>query len=248
VLEGQVDVGTAACDVVFLPGESLEAPGGLRLAIGVADHLPRRIERLRAPAKAGEKPDGGRVLQLEDLRVDAQAISASYSLDVPAGFRVKAAEANKPKTPPAPQAPDNGLLAVGTQAPEWSLVDPKGVTHTLSGCKGKIVLMDFWATWCGPCRMAMPGVQKIHEKFKDKVTVFGMNFAEQGDPAAFMAKQGFTYTLLLKAEKVAEAYKVTGIPCFYLIGADGKVLWTGVGYSPTMDAMLEEKINAALGS
>jgi thioredoxin-related protein len=62
-----------------------------------------------------------------------------------------------------------------------------------------------------------------------------------------MEKKGFTYTLLLKAEQVAQDYKVTGIPCFYLIGADGKVLYASAGFSPMAEKTLEEKINAALG-
>jgi thiol-disulfide isomerase/thioredoxin len=247
VLEGQVDVGMTTCDVVWMPGATDDAPGGVRVAIGVADRLPRRIERLQAPAKESEKPASGRVLELEDLKVNEASVAGYYSPSVPTGYRVKAAESNKPKRKAAPEPEVGGLLAEGTVAPEWSLKDPEGKVHSLSGLKGKVVLLDFWATWCGPCKAAMPSVQKLHEKFKGKVEVFGVNFAESGNPAEYMEKKGFTYTLLLKAEQVAQDYKVTGIPCFYLIGADGKVLYASAGFSPMAEKTLEEKINAALG-
>ena len=168
VIEGQVDVGTTACDVVLIPGSSDDAPGGLRVSIGVADKLPRRIERLMAPEKPGEKPASGRVLELDDFKVDAQSVAGTYAISVPTGYRVKAAEANKPKAKPPSAGPrDNSLLSEGATAPEWTLKDPEGKSHSLADCKGKVVLLDFWATWCGPCKMAMPGVQKLHEKFKD---------------------------------------------------------------------------------
>ncbi len=247
--EGQVDVGGATCDVIMLPGATEDAPGGLRLSIGVSDHLPRRIERLQrteadaADASKAPAATGGRVLELEDLKVNELAVPGIYAIEVPNGFRVKAAASNKPKKAAEPPAGD-GLLAVGSQAPDWTLSDPDGKKYTLSQLKGKPVLMDFWATWCGPCRAAMPGVQRLHEKYKDKVNIFGVNAWESGDAPKFMASKGYSYTLLLKGDDAAKDYKVTGIPSFYLIGADGKILYAAAGFSPDSEKKIEELIDA----
>lgn len=260
-LEPDVKVGAVDCSVVFLATpQQADSPLGVRVYLGKNDYLPRRIERLQP----GNASDGGRpaarVLDLEDLKVDDQAVPGTFAISVPTGYRVRIAESTKAKTqaretqkkdatPRGGQGPADsppGLLAIGTPAPEWELTDPDGKKHKLSDYKGKLVLMDFWATWCGPCKMAMPGIQKIHEKHKDKLAVFGVNFSENGDPQAYMEKMGFTYTLLLKAEQVAGKYGVSGIPCFYLLDGEGKVLFTAVGYNPQMERTLESKIEAAL--
>jgi thiol-disulfide isomerase/thioredoxin len=99
--------------------------------------------------------------------------------------------------------------------------------------------------------MAMPGIQKIHEKYKGKpVTVIGVDTWERGPadgPKKYMDKQGFTYGLLLKGDDLAKAYGISGIPTFVLIGADGKVLFTSVGFSDEAEAKVSELIDKALG-
>lgn len=144
--------------------------------------------------------------------------------------------------------PSGGLLQAGAKAPSWTLSDPTGRVHSLEEQRGKLVLMDFWATWCGPCRMAMPAMQRLQDRHAGRLKVFGVNFAETGDAAGFMREQGFTYTLLAFGDAVAQEYGVSGIPCFYLIGTDGKVLWSATGYSSENERALEEKIDAALAS
>src|SRR6266567_2066513 len=68
------------------------------------------------------------------------------------------------------------LLAIGATAPDWELSDADGKLQTLAQYRGKIVVLDFWATWCGPCAEVMPQMQKLHEKYKDKgVAVFGVS-------------------------------------------------------------------------
>ena len=138
---------------------------------------------------------------------------------------------------------------VGEVAPAWETKDPEGKTHKLADYKGKIVVMDFWATWCPPCRQAMPGLQKIHEQYKDQgVVVLGMNFAERpgGDPVGYMKEQEFTYGLMLNSEEIAKAYGVSGIPAFFVVGPDGKVIHRAVGFGPDTKQKLEEVIKANL--
>jgi thiol-disulfide isomerase/thioredoxin len=122
------------------------------------------------------------------------------------------------------------LLAVGEIAPNWELTDVEGKHHSLSQYLGKVVVMDFWATWCGPCKEVMPRIQKLYDKYQDKqVVVFGVNSWEKDDPVALMKKRHFSYGLLLKGEEIAEEYRVSVLPAVYIIGSDGKVIYSHEG-------------------
>jgi thiol-disulfide isomerase/thioredoxin len=123
-----------------------------------------------------------------------------------------------------------GLLAVGDPAPEWKLADPSGKTHTLADYRGRVVVLDFWATWCGPCAKVMPRLEKLQKKYGERgLAVLGVNSFETGDPVALMKKKGITYTLLLKGEELAATYGVTSLPVVYVIGSDGRVLYSHAG-------------------
>jgi thiol-disulfide isomerase/thioredoxin len=245
------------CDIVFVPpadkGDA-DTGAGVQVWIARSDHMPRRVTRYQAPSDAAADPKDGRVLEVTEFKINGESIGGIYSPDVPAGFRVRAMEsapkvvpvADRPRRdpPPAPR-----LLAVGARAPEWELTDSNGKVVKLADLKGKVVLLDFWATWCRPCRDAMPGVQKMHQKYAGKnVAIFGVNCWERGDAPGYMEEQGFTYGLLLKGDPVAQAYGVSGIPTFYLIGPDGTILHAGSGFGPGMEATIERKIDAALAS
>ncbi len=115
-------------------------------------------------------------------------------------------------------------------APDWRLVDGVGRTHTSEDYRGELVLLDFWATWCGPCRIAMPEVQHLHETYGGRgLNVFGANVWERSDPLRFMQDAGYTYQILLNADPLAEEMSVEGIPTIVLVGADGEVLYRTVG-------------------
>jgi thiol-disulfide isomerase/thioredoxin len=114
----------------------------------------------------------------------------------------------------------------------------------LEDYKGQVVVLDFWATWCGPCKMAMPGVQKLHEHFQGRpVQVFGVNCWERGDPGAYMRDNGFTYGLVMGGDDLAKKYKVDGIPTFVVIGIDGERLQRSVGFDPAGEGKLRTLIS-----
>src|SRR6185295_12150671 len=123
---------------------------------------------------------------------------------------------------------------------------------SLISLRGRVVMLDFWATWCGPCKMAMPGVQKIHDHFKGKpVDVFGANCWERGGAERalqFVKDKGYTYPQLLAADKVASAYGVRGIPAFFVIGPDGKFLHMASGFNPSADEQIISIIEQALAT
>ena len=132
--------------------------------------------------------------------------------------------------PKARQKQVMNLLEVGTTAPDWQLIGAEGKPHSLSSYRGKVVVMDFWATWCGPCTKVMPRIQKLHQKLADKgVVVFGVNSWENGNAIALMKEKRYTYELLLNGEQIAEAYKVTSLPVVYIVGPDGKIIYCHQG-------------------
>ena len=146
--------------------------------------------------------------------------------------------------PPTKSRPKQAmnLLPVGTMAPDWQLIGAEGKAHSLSSYRGKVVVMDFWATWCRPCTAVMPRMQKLHQKFADKgVVVFGINSWENGDAMALMKEKRYSYELLLNGERITEAYKVTTLPVVYIVGPDGKIIYCHEGEDQKDLAAVVEK-------
>lgn len=228
---------------------------GYRFYFSAEDHLLRKIERFKASRIVGDFDDydkPNRIITLTNIEVDKPIADDAFAIATPEGYSVKGADGvvrtassgdGKPDPSKATEAGDPKLLAVGTEAPDWVLKDPAGGEFKLSAQRGKVVLMDFWATWCGPCKIAMPGVQRLHEKYKDRgLVAVGLATWDRGDPKAYMESKKYTYGLVLGADPVALEYKVTGIPTFYVIGPDGKIVYSAVGY----DASHEEQIGALI--
>ena len=123
---------------------------------------------------------------------------------------------------------------VGRQYTDLQLKDFNGQTHRLSEYvgKGKWVLIDFWASWCGPCRDETPFVIKAYNDYKDKgLIVLGIPVQDKQDATKEAMKQlGIHYPQLLDpgATTLAEEYGVNGIPHLFLFGPDGKVLKDGM--------------------
>ena len=138
---------------------------------------------------------------------------------------------------------------MGDAAPDFNLTSLDGNQVSLASLKGDVVLLDFGATWCRPCKAAMPTIQKLHEAYKDKgVVILGVNTWEKNADAAkdYMARNKFTYGRLLNGDDLAKAYGVTGIPTLVIIGKDGKVAMADMGLSDDTGASLRKVIDAAL--
>lgn len=135
-------------------------------------------------------------------------------------------------------------LTEGTPAPEWSLPTLTGDTVRLADLRGKVVLLDFFYKSCAPCCAALPILQSLHEKFKDRgVVVVGID--PYDDPvkkemATFLSKRGITYTVLFSDYKLSEAYHVRAFPTLFILDRDGKIVRIHTGFSKTMEDDLEE--------
>jgi peroxiredoxin len=121
---------------------------------------------------------------------------------------------------------------VGKPAPDFQLSTLDGQSIALSGLKGTPVLVNFWATWCGPCTYEMPHLQQFYdERQGDEVVLLAINIQEGSSKVAqFMQSQGFSFTVLLDSQAaVAQRYNVQGIPTTFFIDSDGVIQEIKIG-------------------
>ncbi len=118
-------------------------------------------------------------------------------------------------------------------APDFRLTDLNGRPLELASYKGKVVLLDFWATWCPPCRMELPNFVELSHTYKSKgFEAIGLSVGE--DPKTvkdFLASNGIDYTVAITNGKVEQAYGgIRGIPTTFLIDKKGRIAQKYVGY------------------
>ena len=136
-------------------------------------------------------------------------------------------------------------IAIGQPAPEIALPDTTGQIVKLSSLKGKYVLVDFWAKWCGPCRQENPNVVKAYHKYKDKgFTVFGVSLDRtKEDWLQAIRKDGLTWThvsdLKYWNSEAARTYNINGIPFSLLLDKNGVIIAKNLR-GPALDKKLEE--------
>jgi peroxiredoxin len=140
----------------------------------------------------------------------------------------------------------------GRKAPDFVLKDIDGNEAKLADFKGKVVLIDFWASWCGPCKRAMPHIQRIYEKYKDKdVVVLGINTREsqEGKVEPFLKEHKITYRTLVDNDgKVVKQYGVQGIPALFLIDKEGLIQFKQTGFRESLFDVLSGEIEKLKGA
>ncbi|WP_298893338.1 TlpA disulfide reductase family protein [uncultured Psychroserpens sp.] len=129
--------------------------------------------------------------------------------------------------------PKKPLLKVGQAAPNWELYSGKGELKKLSELKGKIVVLDFWGTWCAPCIKAMPTIEKLHKNYLNKdVVVIGISVNDAiGDAEKFFSENNYTYLHLSQGDQVGYNYNVRAYPTLYILDKQGKVLYSEIGFN-----------------
>jgi cytochrome c biogenesis protein CcmG, thiol:disulfide interchange protein DsbE len=230
VWEGIDSVAGVPCDVVYVVYEG--GQGAARWYFGTEDRLPHKVERSGLGGAQGTQ-----ILELASITPNAAFDNASFVLSAPdSTYSVETYRT---------------ILDTGSPAPSWTLSTPDGRSISLESLRGKVVVLDFWATWCGPCAQAMPGMQSLYQEFApDSLEVIGVNVWEEAgsDPAAFAAEKGITYTIVVNGDSTAAEYGVDAIPTFYVIDRQGRVAWGGRGFDAETEQALRAAVEAAIGA
>lgn len=138
---------------------------------------------------------------------------------------------------------------VGQMAPNFTLKSISGKNLRLSEYRGQVVMLNFWATWCGPCRQEMPVLNRLYARYKKiGFVILGINL--DNDPAkakAMVRKIGVDFPILFDARKhVSKSYEVDAMPSTVLVDRDGKVRYLHRGYLPRFKERYEREVQELL--
>ena len=136
---------------------------------------------------------------------------------------------------------------VGLEAPDFTLLDISGRAVHLHDLRGKVVIVDFWATWCPPCRALMPHLQRMHQELSNEgLVILGLDIGEDADDVThFMNSGSYTFPVLFGAEPdVSAKYYVEGYPTTFVIDREGRIAFRA--FSEDSSAELRKAVEAAL--
>lgn len=182
--------------------------------------------------------EGRMSLRFKDVKVNGDLPAETFTYEVPEGFK---------------EVEEFGVQAPGEgeAAPDFTGTTLEGQTIELSDLRGKVVVLDFWATWCGPCVQAMPHMEELATEFAGEgLVVLGVN---QDRPNAedqvrsFVADRGVSFTQVMDPDhNIGSKYQVRAIPRTVVIGPEGKIRHSHEGYTPESAAALRAKVEALL--
>ena len=142
---------------------------------------------------------------------------------------------------------------VGFRAPSYSAVSLTGDSVSLTSYRGKVVLLNAWATWCGPCRQEIPELRALHEKYsKDGLIVVGVTVDAEGTETQigdFVKEFRMDYPLWHDPdERISAQYSIMGLPASFLIDRKGVIRWKSTGAVALGDTALERALHASLNA
>jgi len=140
----------------------------------------------------------------------------------------------------------------GSKAPNFYLEDLKGKKLELKNFKGKVVFLNFWATWCGPCKEEMPSMETLYQQFKEKDFVFlaiSVDYEGRKPVKEFIEKERYTFPILLDPKyETFDLYKVKGIPTTIIIDKNRKMIGKAIGPRNWKSPEVISLLNLLLGS
>jgi len=141
-------------------------------------------------------------------------------------------------------------VGVNDAAPDFTLKSLQGTNLRLDEYRGQVVLINFWASWCGPCRQEMPLLDRLHKRYSDAgFAVLGVNVEGTMGPAKETAdRTGVTFPVLVdENQKVSELYDLESMPSSIVVDRDGVVRYVHRGYKPGDEAKYMEVVKALIG-
>ena len=194
-------------------------PGPAKLA------LAQSIGNLSTEGDLGKEALSAVVAAIDEAIHQTEAFAAAY---VQLASLVRYEHVPAPRPDPALDAAD-ALLALRQQLVgenDFTLAALDGKTYSLSALRGRVVLVNFWATWCPPCRKEMPDMEKLYRAFEKKgLLVLAVSDEERDTVAGFLQSQGYTFPILLDpGHKVHAAFGVEGIPKSFLFNREGRLV------------------------
>jgi cytochrome c biogenesis protein CcmG/thiol:disulfide interchange protein DsbE len=192
-----------------------------------------------------------RTLQLMLILMMAVSFACSRSENVqPAAAKPAPKPATTKASPVPPTTGTDGGTVVGSPMPAFSALTLDGKPVDLASERGNVVLLNLWATWCGPCRFEIPELQKMNDQHAAQgFKVIGVSLDDSGADAVrkFVSEHKMTYPILLDPEgKLANIFQTSVIPTTVLIDRNGKILWKQFGPIDSTDAVLKKTLDGAL--
>ena len=130
------------------------------------------------------------------------------------------------------------------KAPDFNLKDQYGVVHSLENYKGKVIFLNFWATWCPPCKKEMPDVESIYKEYEENkkdVVILGINSEKENEVKKFLKDKGYTFpTLIDENSEVMRKYFIQAFPTSFVIDKEGNV------YGYVMGGLTKEQIKQVI--
>ena len=183
---------------------------------------------------------GSIVHTTEYLRLERPAGELVFDINARDDYEETSVTGNEPNT--------EGLPAVGVQLADFDLPDKEAFQKSFADIKGKVTLIDFWGTWCGPCLKAMPKLQALYDQYAaDGLQVVGISVLDRpGKAEKFVEKKGYTYQFLFQGDAYAAGLKLNTFPTVFLLDESGKVLHAEKGNRPGITETLERIIKQNL--
>jgi len=250
----------AAVATVGLPALADEGIPWLGIAMDNGGDVGVRVEQVMrgSPAERGGIRVGDRIVDVEGTRVTAPGHVSRNVASRKVGDTVTLAieRAGTPLRMPIVLAarPSNDELLrmhlVGAPAPAWTNVTvPSGAPASMAALRGRVVLLDFWATWCGPCRLIAPRLSALKDRLGAQgLSVVGITTDEPEAAALFAERHHMRYPSIVDtAGETSRAYAIAGLPTLVLVDKRGTVRDVTVGFDPSGEAKLEAAVKKLLG-
>lgn len=237
VFESKSEANDRLCHVILIKRKSYNS----RIFIDKQNLMPVRIANLTSAPDA----PGSYQFDYSNIEIDKPLNNAIFTVSNIGSANKADGERQELK------AQQTNLLSVGSKAPDWKLNATDGSEFSLKECLGKIVIMDFSASWCAPCKLYEKSLINFYEQNKASVLVLGMSYNEtktDSDLKDYLKQKGISYPFLPHAEKIAQKYNVLSIPTLYVLVEDGSILFRVNGYSEAGEKQMYDSIKRRIDS